>query len=270
MELSKSSDSEILSPNFRVHRPFPIRTIKENRSLSPNLEKNKSSDKLPPIWLKVSSSSLRNITPQPRVSPVKLEPVKHISHRIKTVIKKSLFPSPLLRKIHLPRAPSVNDLEPAVQKTTSFSSITCRKCKSLSSIIENLHLQEFKTWGLCSNCQNDIFHTSFSIENYGIITFKNTGDFSEFSLDAQICFWLEGNLWSSVSEYIQGFEGKPNIIKAITQKVKQHPRLEDLLKKTKDNELIYLNSKNTYWGVGFNGLGTNELGKILMEIRRAL
>ncbi len=51
-------------------------------------------------------------------------------------------------------------------------------------------------------------------------------------------------------------------------KYQQHPDLAEKLVSTGDAELIYNNEcGDTYWGV-FNGKGENNLGKVLMKVRK--
>ena len=66
------------------------------------------------------------------------------------------------------------------------------------------------------------------------------------------------------------YKSKADVYKAALQRVKQHPRLEDLLLSTEERELIYFLPADNYWGVGFNGLGENTLGKYLMKIRKEI
>lgn len=56
----------------------------------------------------------------------------------------------------------------------------------------------------------------------------------------------------------------------VSRKFQQHPDLAEKLLETEDAELIEGNVWNdTYWGV-CNGVGENNLGKILMDIRESL
>ena len=55
----------------------------------------------------------------------------------------------------------------------------------------------------------------------------------------------------------------------IVLKVEQNPYVKDKLLKTQD-ALIAERTYDSFWGVGENGQGRNELGKIWMEIREHL
>jgi ribA/ribD-fused uncharacterized protein len=53
-------------------------------------------------------------------------------------------------------------------------------------------------------------------------------------------------------------------------KFKQHPRLQTLLLRTEEAVLIENSPRDSYWGIGKDGLGKNRLGVLLMEVRKAL
>jgi len=53
-------------------------------------------------------------------------------------------------------------------------------------------------------------------------------------------------------------------------KFAQHLSLRDMLLKTGDSELIEDSSADSFWGCGQDGLGRNELGKALMQLRDRL
>jgi ribA/ribD-fused uncharacterized protein len=68
--------------------------------------------------------------------------------------------------------------------------------------------------------------------------------------------------WESVKQRVM--EG------VVRAKFDQHPKLREQLIQTGDIELVEGNNwGDTYWGVCF-GKGRNELGKILMKVRREL
>ncbi|MGX1266672.1 ribA/ribD-fused uncharacterized protein [Rossellomorea marisflavi] len=68
--------------------------------------------------------------------------------------------------------------------------------------------------------------------------------------------------WESVKQ-----EAMEGVVRA---KFDQHPKLREQLIQTGDAELVEGNNwGDTYWGVCF-GKGRNELGKILMKVRRDL
>lgn len=265
MESTHSSSKEKIPNKLTINTRIKTKYTTKIRALSPFPDLKNSP--FPPLLFNLKSQKYLNITPPPRVSPVKLEPISNSSSRIHSIIKKSLFPEKLIKLQKLPRAPSMNDIQPIFMNSLALKMIPCRQCKKPSVIHEETHLLEYKTWGLCSNCQNQIFSTIKNNEISEVLTFKNIGDFCEFSMDAEIGFWLEGKLWNSVSVYLKEYNGKLNIYKANLQKVKQHPRLEELLARTGDKELIYFLPDDLDWGVGFNGIGNNRLGKILMDIR---
>ena len=52
-------------------------------------------------------------------------------------------------------------------------------------------------------------------------------------------------------------------------KFSQHNHLRAILLHTHPAELIYVEPKDPFWGVG-PGIGMNELGKSLMRVRRRL
>lgn len=54
---------------------------------------------------------------------------------------------------------------------------------------------------------------------------------------------------------------------AVTEKVKQHQSVRDLLLSTGTEDLIEHTKNDSYWGDGGDGSGKNMLGTILMEIR---
>ncbi|KIP09433.1 hypothetical protein PHLGIDRAFT_50683, partial [Phlebiopsis gigantea 11061_1 CR5-6] len=53
-------------------------------------------------------------------------------------------------------------------------------------------------------------------------------------------------------------------------KFSQHPHLERLLLNTGSRELIEDSPVDSFWGIGANGRGQNELGKALMRLRDEL
>ena len=239
------------------------RLARPDRSYSPSTTGDKSLRNLPPLQL--AGQPHKNATPPPKFS--KLDCLPQDSSRIKTIVKNSLFPE--IKRKNTMRAPSVNDLLAPITKFESTSEVFCNKCKKTSSIKKETHLEEFKIWGTCSDCQITQFPTPIASEFSDAITFQFTGEYCEFALESKIGFWMEKNFWSSVSEYLSQ-NSQANAYKANYQRVKQHPRLEDLLKSTGNRELIYFLPGDKYWGVGFNGIGYNRLGQILMEIRSQL
>lgn len=58
--------------------------------------------------------------------------------------------------------------------------------------------------------------------------------------------------------------------KAVKAKFSAHPKLQELLLATGDEEIFENTAKDTYWGCGSDGTGKNMLGKILMELRAEL
>lgn len=63
-------------------------------------------------------------------------------------------------------------------------------------------------------------------------------------------------------------EIKTDIMKQIiTEKVKQHDEVRELLQDTGNNEICDNTPFDYFWGIGENGNGKNFLGKILMDIR---
>lgn len=239
------------------------RLARPDRSYSPAMIEEKSLNNLPPLHF--VGQAHKNATPPPKFS--KLDCLPQDSSRIKAIVRNSLFPE--IRRKNTMRAPSVNDLLPAITKFNSTIEVFCNKCKKTSSIHNETHLEEFKIWGACSNCQTMQFPTPITSEFSDAITFQPIGEYCEFAPESKIGFWLEKNFWSSVSEYLSQ-NSQTNAFKVNYQRIKQHPRLESLLKSTGNRELIYFLPGDNYWGVSFNGIGFNRLGKILMEIRSQL
>lgn len=253
-------DRKILRPSkILVWRQF----AKPDRSNTPILIKDNTLSSLPPLQL--SGFNKKNSTPPPKFS--KFEEVTQSISRIKSIVRNSLFPE--INKKITARAPSVSDLSPSIAEFAQSKEVNCSKCKKSSSINNETHLGEFNIWRTCSECQDLQFPTKTCNEFSDIITFQSTGEYSEFTPEAKIGFWMEQKFWPSVFEYLQENSHK-NAFKANFQKVKQHPRLEKLLKSTGKRELIYFLPEDNYWGVGFNGIGYNKLGQILMEIRSQL
>ena len=56
----------------------------------------------------------------------------------------------------------------------------------------------------------------------------------------------------------------------VLAKFTQHQHLQDQLLSTGEEELIEDSPIDWYWGCGANGTGQNNLGKILMEVRKEL
>lgn len=260
MESTLCSDNEVsLRPPKIIIKQSLARP---DRSLTPTLFYEKSFDKLPPI--KQMQNPSLNKTPPPNTRTLNLI---HSTTRIKSIVHSSIFPNLPSKK--LDRAPSVNDLLPPLTRISSIKQVKCGLCGKESQISNDLHLNEFKIWKTCSHCQDVVFTTNSEHELFDAITFSASGEFNEFALEAKIQFWMEGQLWTSVQECVEKL-GKGKVYKANYQKVKQHPRLEQLLRNTGNKELIYFMPGNKYWGVSFNGIGGNRLGKILMDIRSEL
>lgn len=57
---------------------------------------------------------------------------------------------------------------------------------------------------------------------------------------------------------------------AVTAKFTQHEKLKRRLLDTGDAILIENTKKDYFWGCGEDGSGENNLGKILMEVRKEL
>ena len=63
-------------------------------------------------------------------------------------------------------------------------------------------------------------------------------------------------------------EKKRDIMKAILiAKLEQHSDVRDALSATGEDEISKHEPKDAYWGMGPDGKGRNELGKLWMEIR---
>lgn len=56
----------------------------------------------------------------------------------------------------------------------------------------------------------------------------------------------------------------------VLAKFTQHPHLQEQLLVTGDEELIEDSPIDWYWGCGDDGTGQNNLGKILMEVRKEI
>jgi len=54
------------------------------------------------------------------------------------------------------------------------------------------------------------------------------------------------------------------------QKFRQHPDLRTILLSTATARLIYADADDPYWGTGPDGMGQNQLGKTLIEVRDRL
>jgi len=60
------------------------------------------------------------------------------------------------------------------------------------------------------------------------------------------------------------------MVEAVRAKFMQHRQLRNLLLATGDAELVEHTNKDHFWADGGDGTGQNQLGKILMEIRKEL
>jgi ribA/ribD-fused uncharacterized protein len=58
--------------------------------------------------------------------------------------------------------------------------------------------------------------------------------------------------------------------RAVRRKFELHPALRTMLLATGDEELAEANPADSYWGIGGDGSGRNELGKIMIRIRAEL
>ncbi|CAG9310382.1 unnamed protein product [Blepharisma stoltei] len=193
------------------------------------------------------------------------------------------------------KAPSVTDIDPfkntgsVALNLVGFSrideeneNITPRKIKICSDCgyavnCPDIHSKkEYDLWKICYKCQNKTFTTTLSHTETEAIIFKDDlSDFYEFSLSAPIPVMINDRRWESTKEYINAQknsskweDAKDEIIeKVCEEKFKQHPRLYQLLMSTSGRELMFCDSNEKYWGIGFNGLGKNRLGETLMKIR---
>lgn len=152
----------------------------------------------------------------------------------------------------------------------------CSECK-LNVICPDIYSRkEFDLWKICFKCQNKIFTSPLIQLGTEAITFKDSSsEFSEFSFASAIPTLINGKRWESLKDYITSLRKSPSydetkdqlIEKAIEERCRQHPRLSQLLISTSGRELMFYDSLEKYWGIGFNGLGSNKLGEILMNIR---
>lgn len=141
MESTFSSDHE---KTAKLIKKFTIPKLQESNSISPRLSGFKSATKLPPILLNLKLSSNSNKTPKPEHSPLKLSPVQHSTSRIHSIIKRNLFPFNKFQYKNLPRAPSVNDIEPLALFMNNQDNAQCRQCKKSSMILNSVHISEYK------------------------------------------------------------------------------------------------------------------------------
>lgn len=147
-------------------------------------------------------------------------------------------------------------------------------------------------------------------EDDPIIFDENTEVYADFTNSARMAFTIDGNRWRTAEHYIQAKKFLPNhfniysqisklrdpgdaikvarqnvskispswfttqaektLREALYYKLKQNPKLTQVLKSTGDRELIYY-SKDKYFGNGGRqNDGKNMLGKMLMRIRNKL
>jgi len=140
------------------------------------------------------------------------------------------------------------------------------------------------------------------------IRFYSTKDeFGEFSNFARFAFTLDGREWPTSEHYFQAQKFvdeeyrekirqtaspmiaarlgrsrkvpirsdweqiKVDIMRAaVRQKIAAHSDLIQLLLGTGDEELIEAAPRDSFWGCGKDGTGSNWLGRILMEVREEL
>lgn len=61
------------------------------------------------------------------------------------------------------------------------------------------------------------------------------------------------------------------VMKEIMQaKLYQHKDVQEMLKRTGDAEIQKNHPDDNFWGTGFDGRGTNIMGKIWMELRKKI
>lgn len=63
---------------------------------------------------------------------------------------------------------------------------------------------------------------------------------------------------------------RDELLKIVKLKFEQHPNLRHDLMQTGHRELIYTDAMDTYWGVGPDRRGDNELGQLLMQVREMM
>ncbi len=83
--------------------------------------------------------------------------------------------------------------------------------------------------------------------------------------DAKRLAWNHAGLrpdWDRVRDEV--------MLEALRAKFAQHPKLARILLSTGDEELVEHTEKDSYWGDGGDGSGTNRLGQLLMQVRREL
>ena len=155
----------------------------------------------------------------------------------------------------------------------------CVQCGNKAKFSEKISLQEFEKWGLCLKCQKSIFTTPVPEPSSEPVTFKSSlSDFQELAISSRICFVIGNERYESVEDYLNTVKSqdfwntqKESIMEtACYEKVKQHPKLVVLLLATLNRELMFYDAQDRYWGIGFNGLGQNKLGQILMKVRTRL
>lgn len=86
-------------------------------------------------------------------------------------------------------------------------------------------------------------------------------DAFQLSRDPQVSRWRRAD-WESVKDDV--------MLKALRVKFSDNLRLRTMLIGTCDRKLIEHTANDSYWGDGGNGTGQNQLGKLLMRVRREL
>lgn len=137
--------------------------------------------------------------------------------------------------------------------------------------------------------------------------YSTKAKYGEFSNFARFAFTLDGQAWPTSEHYFQAQkfndeeyrekirqtpspmiaarlgrsrkvpirsdweQVKVDVMRAaVRQKIAAHTELTQLLLGTGDEELIEAAPRDSFWGCGKDGTGSNWLGRILMEVREEL
>ena len=97
---------------------------------------------------------------------------------------------------------------------------------------------------------------------------KGLGSDPSRSRKARKRSWFQGRLDALRTDW---HDVKLNVMeKAVRAKFQQNPELRALLLATGESEIVEDSAHDLFWGMGRNGQGENQMGRLLMKVRQVI
>lgn len=90
------------------------------------------------------------------------------------------------------------------------------------------------------------------------------------STNSPLKAWREGQVCKQMGQLLEGCSKDELMEKIFRAKLTQHPDLVNVLKASKNRELLKVTPDDSYWGTGVDGNGQNKMGELWMKLRTEL